>query len=62
MFLHLTVVSIDNQWLSSFMFELDKINLNDIIFDDECIKTWKLEYACLIFSSIDTNSKASYKT
>ena len=39
MVLHLTVVSIDNQWLSSFMFELDKINMNDIIFDDECIKT-----------------------
>ena len=38
-----------------------KINMTDIIIDDEWIKTWMLEYVCLVSSSIDMNIEASYQ-
>ena len=62
MVLYLTAVDIENQWLTSCTFYLDKINMPDRIVYDEWIKTSMLEYVFLVFSLIDMNSEASYQT
>ena len=64
MFLYFTNVSIENQWLPSFIFELDK---NEYDWHNNRWWLWmdKMLNAgiCLpFFSSIDMNSEASYQT
>ena len=39
-----------------------KMNMPDRIVDDESIKSWMLEYVCLVLSSIDMNIEASDQT
>ena len=62
MVLYLAAAAIENQWLPSCMFEFDK-NVNDWYNSWWWMdKIWMLEYICLVFSSINMNSEASYQT